>query len=53
METVIIVVLAAYSALMTYLRATASKTKTKVDDKMLAAGEKIEPLVDAVKPKTK
>jgi hypothetical protein len=51
METVLIVVLAAFSALMVYLRATASKTETQVDDKLLAAGEKVEPVVDYVKSK--
>ena len=36
---------------MTYLRATAKATKTTVDDKLLEAGEKIEPVVDLVKSK--
>lgn len=46
MTTAIIVALAVYSAAMTYLKATASKTKTTVDDKILAAGEKILPIID-------
>lgn len=49
METVIIVLLGIYSAAMTYLRFAAKKTKTTVDDKLLEAGEKIEPVVDLVK----
>lgn len=53
MSTVLIVVLAVYAAVMTYLRATAAATKTQVDDKLLAAGEKVQPIVDFVTPKVK
>ncbi len=49
--TVLLVVVSAYAAVLTYLRATASKTKTKADDELLAVLEKAEPFVDAVKPK--
>ena len=49
--TVAVILLAVYSAVMTYLRMTASRTKTLVDDKLLEAGEKIEPLVDLAKDK--
>lgn len=49
--TVLVVVLAAYSAVLTYLRVTAPKTKTKVDDELLAALEKAEPFAEAIKPK--
>jgi hypothetical protein len=52
-STVLIIVLAVYSAVMTYLRATASATKTTVDDKLLAAGETVEPVVDYLKTKVK
>jgi flagellar biosynthesis/type III secretory pathway ATPase len=51
METAIIVVLAAFSAVMVYLRATAPKTATAVDDKLLEIGEKVQVIVDAVTPK--
>ncbi len=51
METVIIVVLSAFSAMMVYLRATAAKTKNTYDDRVLAALEKVEPLVKALEPK--
>ena len=51
METILIVALAVYAALMTYLRATAAKTKNTVDDKLFAVGEKVEPVVDLVKSK--
>lgn len=52
METVVIVVLALYAAVMTYLRASAAKTATKLDDKALEYGEKIEPVVDLIKGST-
>lgn len=52
METVIIVVLGVYAAVMTYLRATSKATKTDVDDKLLSYGEKVEPIVEYVKTKT-
>lgn len=45
MTTALIVALAVYAALMTYLRATAHRTKTTVDDKLLEIGEKVEPIV--------
>ena len=51
MEVYIICALAAFSAVLMYLRATAAKTATQVDDKILAALEKVEPVVEAVKPK--
>ena len=51
MDTVLVIALAVYAAVMTYLRATASKTKTTVDDKLLVVGEKVEPFVDFIKPK--
>jgi len=51
MEIILICILAAYSAAMTYLRLTAAKTATTVDDKVLAIGEKVEPVVDFVRPK--
>ncbi len=53
METVLIVVLAVYAAVMTYLRATAKTTETKVDDKILEIGEKAEAIVELLKPKPK
>lgn len=49
--TAITIILGIYAAVMTYLRLTAAKTKTTVDDKLLEAGEKIEPVVDLVKDK--
>lgn len=49
--TVLTIILAVYAAAMTYLRLTASKTATKVDDKMLEAGEKIGPVVDLIRSK--
>ncbi len=51
METIIICVLATFSAVMLFLRATAAKTKNTYDDRVLAALEKVEPLVEALKPK--
>lgn len=51
METVIIVILGIYAGVMTYLRATASKTVTLVDDKVLEVGEKVEPIIEFIKPK--
>lgn len=51
LTTALVVLLAVYSALMTYLRATADKTETKLDDKLLAAGIKIESVVDYLKTK--
>lgn len=52
-DTIVVCVVAAFGAVMFYLRATAAKTKNKVDDRMLEVGEKVEPIVDFVKPKTK
>lgn len=49
--TILTIILAVYAAAMTYLKLTASKTETKVDDKMLEVGEKIAPVVDLLKDK--
>lgn len=49
--TVIVIVLGIYAAAMTYLRATASKTKTDVDDKLLKAGEAVEPVIEFLETK--
>lgn len=51
MTTAIVIILGVYAAVMTYLRATAAKTETKVDDKLLSAGEAVEPVVDFLKTK--
>lgn len=45
MELVIGIAIGLFTAGMVYLRHTAKLTKTKVDDKLLEAGEKIEPFV--------
>ncbi len=52
METAIIIILGIYAAVMTYLRSTAAKTKSTVDDKVLEYGEKIEPVVELIKDRT-
>lgn len=46
---IVTIVLAVYAAAMTYLKLTAAKTETKVDDKLLEVGEKIAPVVDLIK----
>jgi hypothetical protein len=51
MATALVIVLGIYAAVMTYLRATASKTDTKVDDKLLAAGEAVEPVIEFLETK--
>jgi hypothetical protein len=51
MSTVLVVLLAVYAAAMTILRVVAPKTETKVDDKLLAAGEAVEPVIDLLKTK--
>jgi len=51
MTTIVIVAIAAFMAGMGFLRVVAPLTKTKVDDKLLAAGEKVEPAVLYVKGK--
>ncbi len=48
---VITIVLAVYAAIMTYLKLAAPKTKNTVDDKLLEAGEKVEPIVEMIKDK--
>jgi len=52
MSTALLIIVSVYAAVMTYLRATAAKTKTTVDDKLLKAGEAVEPVVDFLKTKT-
>lgn len=49
--TVLTIILAVYAAAMTYLKLTAAKTETKVDDKLLEFGEKAAPIVDLFKDK--
>lgn len=46
MELVIGILIGLFTAGMVYLRRTAKLTKTTVDDKLLEAGEKVEPIVD-------
>jgi hypothetical protein len=50
--TILTIILAVYAALMTYLKLTAAKTETKVDDKILEVGEKVAPIVELIKDKT-
>ncbi len=50
-SNITIIVLAAFSAILTFLRLTAPKTANTVDDKLLAIGEKLEVLVAAIAPK--
>ena len=45
MEIAIGIAIGLFLGGMAYLRATAKLTKTKLDDKALALGEKIEPFV--------
>lgn len=49
--TILTIILAVYAAAMTYLKLTAAKTETKVDDKMLEVGEKVAPIIDLLKDK--
>ncbi len=51
MSTVAVVALSVFSAVMVYLRLAAPKTKNTYDDRVLALLEKVEPLVEAFKPK--
>ncbi len=47
----VVCALAALSAALVYLRVTAPKTKTTLDDKALEVLEKVESVVEAVEPK--
>lgn len=49
--TILTIILAVYAAAMTYLKLTAAKTETKVDDKILEIGEKAAPIIDLLKDK--
>ena len=51
MTTALIIVLAVYAAALTYLRATASKTKTTADDKALEVLEKGKTVADILQAK--